>query len=581
MKPLQSWQPYEQARLPEARTGDETARMLNTLLGNLDGMVYRCRDHAHLNMEFVSEGCRRVTGYDPGDLLFDRRITYESITHYEDRPRVRQEILSGLEQAGRFDCEYRIVHSSGEVRWVWERGTGIYDPAGSLIAIEGLIQDISERKLYQARIEQQASYDSLTGLANRTLLSERLQQAIRHARSQGTRLAVVFVDLDRFKLINDSLGHQVGDELLRTMAARLKSGVRESDTVARLGGDEFVLLLNGHRDAESIAGVLERMLASIGRRWSIPQGDFNITCSMGVALYPDDGTSAETLLKHADAAMYRAKEKGRNNFQFFTAELNKEVTERLALEGKLRRALEHRQFSLHYQPRIDLRSGAVVGAEALIRWESGEEPLDPARFIPVAEETGLIVPIGAWVLETACAQNKAWQDAGLAPLVVSVNVSPRQFRQGNLVRTIADVLGRTGLDARCLEVELTESAVMHDADQFTEMLRELSDLGVAISLDDFGTGYSSLGYLKRFAVDRLKVDRSFVQDLTNDSDDATIVRTIIALGHNLGLKVVAEGVESEQQLEFLRANGCDEGQGHHFGHPLPPGQFAERHCRKH
>ncbi len=681
----------------------ETARMFRTLLGNLDGMVYRCRDDKNWTMEFISEGCRRLTGYDPDDLLLNNRLSYESITHPDDRARIREEIASGLQLMQRFDIEYRIVHASGEVRWVWERGAGIYDEAGSLVAIEGIIQDITERKvssqalreaerryyslfenaiegifrttvdgqyldanpalariygfespgeligslkdirhqlyvdparrdefmrqikargvvanfesqirrkdgdiiwisenarvvrnaedqvicyegtvediterkIYQARIEQQANYDSLTGLANRSLLNDRLQQAILAAANYGTRLAVVFVDLDRFKFINDSLGHHVGDELLRAMAERLKSSVRESDTVARLGGDEFVLLINGQRDPDAVAVVLERMLSDISQPWTIPQGDFNVTCSIGVALYPDDGDTAETLLKHADTAMYRAKEKGRNNFQFFTAELNALITQRLELENKLRRALERQQFELHYQPRIDMETRRVIGAEALIRWQvSDHEIVPPSRFIPIAEEIGLIAPIGKWVLRTACEQNKAWQDAGVGFFLVSVNVSARQFRQENFVHVVADVLRETGLDPAYLEIELTESAVMHDTRQFIAMLSELSDLGVQISLDDFGTGYSSLSYLKRLPVDRLKVDRSFVQDIATDADDATIVRTIIALGHNLGVKVVAEGVENEQQLEFLRDNHCDELQGYYFAKPMSASDFA-------
>jgi len=681
----------------------DTARMLRTLLGNLDGMVYRCRDDAEWTLEFVSEGVRRLTGYDASDLLFNKRVSYAQLTLPDDRERVRNEIHNSLKLFGRFDVEYRIIHASGEVRWVWERGTGVYDEAGELQAIEGIVQDITarkqsnqalreverryynlfenalegifrttidgqyldanpalariygfdspaeliaslkdirnqlyveasrreefmslvkaggsvsgfesqvyrksgeviwisenaravfdeqghvvcyegtveditERKIYQARIEQQAKFDTLTGLANRSLLHDRLQHSIRSAATLGTRLAVVFVDLDRFKFINDGLGHHVGDEMLRAMAQRLRSSVRESDTVARLGGDEFVLLVNGQGGPEAVSVVLERMLYAISQPWTTPQGDFNVTCSIGVALYPDDGTTAETLLKHADTAMYRAKEKGRNNFQFFTAELNAVITERLELENKLRRALERQQFSLHYQPRVDMRTRRVTGAEALIRWHvCNEEVASPSRFIPIAEEIGLIVPIGKWVLRAACAQNKAWQDAGLPPFVVSVNVSARQFRQDNLVQTIAEVLRETGLEARYLEVELTESAVMHDADQFIAMLGEINDLGVQIAIDDFGTGYSSLSYLKRFPVDRLKVDRSFVQDIVADSDDATIVRTIIALGHNLGLKVVAEGVETQQQIDFLRANHCDELQGFYFGRPLPSHEFV-------
>lgn len=685
-----------------------TARMLKTLLGNLDGMVYRCRDDEQWTMEFVSEGCFRVTGYQPDDLLFNNRLSYESITHPDDRRRVREEVHSELALRQRFDVEYRIRHADGSLRWVWERGTGIYDAGGELIAIEGIIQDITdrkeadralieaerryynlfenavegvfrsspegqfldanpalariygfdspaelissfhdirsqlyvdparreefmqlvrargsvsgfesqayrktgeviwisenaravldaknnvicyegtveditERKAYQAQIEQQANYDTLTGLANRSLLNERLQHAIASASGYDTRLAVVFVDLDRFKYINDSLGHHVGDELLRAMAERLKRNVRESDTVARLGGDEFVLLINGHQDPEAVAVVLERMLSDISQPWRSAQGDFNVTCSIGVALYPDDGRTAEVLLKHADSAMYRAKEKGRNNVQFFTAELNTIITQRLELENNLRRAIEREQFTLHYQPRLDLKTRRIVAIEALIRWNSsGDQPVPPSQFIPIAEDIGLIVPIGKWVLKQACAQNKAWQDAGMPPCMVSVNVSARQFRQENFVQAIADVLRETGLDASFLEIELTESAVMHDAKQFIAMLTELKSLGVHISLDDFGTGYSSLSYLKRFPVDRLKVDRSFVQDIATDEDDATIVRTIIALGHNLGLKVVAEGVETEEQLEFLRANGCDELQGYYFAEPVAAEELERRMSR--
>ncbi len=684
--------------------GDETERMLRTLLGNLDGMVYRCRDDADWTMEFVSEGCRRLTGYDHDDLVLSQRVSYRSLTHPDDRERVRTELRTALDTSGRFDCEYRIVHASGESRWVWERGCAVLDGDGAMLGIEGIVQDITarkrstsalreaerryynlfenalegifrttargqfldanpalarifgfesplelmrtcthpdtqlyiepgrraqfmalvrsqgsvsgfesqvrrkngeiiwisenaravcdddgilvcfegtvedvtERKLYQARIEQQANYDTLTGLANRSLLNERLQQAIAAASKNGTRLAVVFVDLDRFKFINDSLGHHIGDELLCAIAGRLKANIREGDTVARLGGDEFVLLINGQREPDSVALLLERMLADISQPWSIPQGDFTFTCSMGVALYPDDGDTAETLLKHADSAMYRAKETGRNNFQFFTAQLNALATERLELENKLRRALEREQFDLAYQPRVDLRSGKVVGVEALIRWRvSDEQTIEPSRFIPIAEEIGLIAPIGKWVLQTACAQNKAWQDAGLQPLVVSVNVSARQFRQEQFVKTVAHVLSETGLEPCYLEIELTESGVMHDAEEFVAMLNELNDLGVQIAIDDFGTGYSSLSYLKRFPVDRLKVDRSFVQDIVTDADDATIVRTIIALGHNLGLKVVAEGVETEQQLAFLRENDCDEFQGYLYGQPLPADELAK------
>jgi diguanylate cyclase (GGDEF)-like protein len=403
-----------------------------------------------------------------------------------------------------------------------------------------------------------------------------LQQSILTAATYGTQLAVVFVDLDRFKFINDSLGHHVGDDLLKTMARRFSSCVRECDTVARHGGDEFVLLINGRSGPDPVRNIVERMLALVAQPWVIEQGEFHVTCSIGVALFPEDGNDPQELLKHADSAMYRAKESGRNTFQFFTRELNALMTERLELESKLRRALERRQFQLFYQPRIELSTGRIVGAEALLRWNIPKiGTILPERFIPLAEETGLIAPIGRWVLQAAAAQNKAWQDAGLPPIVVSVNVSARQFRADNLERTVAEALQSSGLEARYLEIELTESVVMHDAPQLGTMLDELKAIGVHVAIDDFGTGYSSLTYLKRFPVDRLKVDRSFVENLATDTDDATIVRTIINLGHNFGLKVVAEGVEDPDQIDFLRRHHCDEVQGYYFSRPVPAEQFAE------
>jgi EAL domain-containing protein (putative c-di-GMP-specific phosphodiesterase class I) len=360
------------------------------------------------------------------------------------------------------------------------------------------------------------------------------------------------------------------------MARRFSSCVRECDTVARHGGDEFVLLINGRSGPDPVRNIVERMLALVAQPWVIEQGEFHVTCSIGVALFPEDGNDPQELLKHADSAMYRAKESGRNTFQFFTRELNALMTERLELESKLRRALERRQFQLFYQPRIELSTGRIVGAEALLRWNIPKiGTILPERFIPLAEETGLIAPIGRWVLQAAAAQNKAWQDAGLPPIVVSVNVSARQFRADNLERTVAEALKSSGLEARYLEIELTESVVMHDAPQLGTMLDELKAIGVHVAIDDFGTGYSSLTYLKRFPVDRLKVDRSFVENLATDTDDATIVRTIINLGHNFGLKVVAEGVEDPDQIDFLRRHHCDEVQGYYFSRPVPAEQFAE------
>ena len=471
--------------------------------------------------------------------------------------------------------ESRVYRKNGDVIWISENARAVFDDEGRVLHYEGTVEDITERRQNQARIEQQANYDSLTGLANRSLLNDRLQQAIYTAASYGARLAVVFVDLDRFKYINDTLGHDVGDRLLQVMAERFTSAVAETDTVARLGGDEFVLLLHGQAGPDTVATVLERLLPTISAPLRYGQSDLEVTCSIGVALYPDDGSDPATLLKHADSAMYRAKEQGRNNFQFFTEELNRAIKERFDLESQLRRALERGQFELHYQPRVDMTSRKIIGAEALIRWHvPGRGMVSPATFIPVAEEIGLIGPISEWVLETACAQNKRWHDAGL-PCVVSVNISPQQFRGDGLVPLIARRPERNAAWTRgCLEIEITESTVMHAGERMVEMLHAIKKLGVHIAVDDFGTGYSSLSYLKRFPVDRLKVDRSFVQHIA-DADDAVIVRAIIALGHNLGLKVVAEGVETEEQIEFLRANGCDELQGYYFSKPVSAWQMTK------
>ncbi|MDB6156386.1 MAG: bifunctional diguanylate cyclase/phosphodiesterase [Gammaproteobacteria bacterium] len=540
----------------------EAERRYHGLFDNaIEGIFRTTVDGHYLD---ANPALAHIYGFDsPEELMKSLRNIGAQL--YVDKQR-RDEFMHIMKARGSVTgFESQVYRKSGDIIWISENARAIFAEDGSPVAYEGTVEDITERRLYQVRIEHQANYDTLTGLANRSLLQDRLQQALLTAASSGRRIAVAFVDLDRFKFINDSLGHHVGDELLKAVAARLKACVRDCDTVARLGGDEFVLLINGHTGPEYVRQLMDKMLASVAQPWIIEQGDFLVSCSIGVALHPDDGEEALTLLKHADSAMYRAKDSGRNNFQFFTRELNALMTEQLELETHLRRALERNQFVLRYQPRVSLVTGQIVGAEALLRWRIPQRgTVPPLRFITLAEETGLIVPIGKWVLQTACAQNKAWQDAGLAPIVVSVNVSPRQFRHESLVQTVGEALRSTRLEARYLELELTESMVMHDAPQLVAMLDELKELGVKIAVDDFGTGYSSLSYLKRFPVDRLKVDRSFVEHMTTEADDATIVRAIIALGHNLGLKVVAEGVETAQQARALRAYQCDEAQGFLF-----------------
>jgi diguanylate cyclase (GGDEF)-like protein len=433
-----------------------------------------------------------------------------------------------------------------------------------------------ERKRYQLQLERQANYDALTGLPNRNLLRDRLRLAL-FGQRMPRALAVVFIDLDHFKFVNDSLGHSVGDKLLKAMAERLRLMLRDGDTVARLGGDEFVLVLNDPSNEDVIYRAMQRISAGLAEPLEIDGKELVVTCSAGISLCPQDGPDVDTLLKNADAAMYRAKERGRNNFQFFTSEMNERVNERLALEHALRRAIEQREFVLHYQQRVDLKTGAIVGAEALVRWMHPEWGLvRPARFIPLAEETGLIVPIGEFVLREACRQARAWLDQGLDPGLVSVNLSARQFRHEALVRQVSRVLEETRLDPRHLEMELTESTVMHNVEAAVATLQGLKSLGISLSVDDFGTGYSSLAYLRNLPIDKLKIDRSFVRDIGagTSANEGVLAQAIISLGHNLHLQVVAEGVETDAQVRFLRKHQCDEGQGFFYGEPVEPALHA-------
>ena len=434
-----------------------------------------------------------------------------------------------------------------------------------------------ERKRYQQQLEHQANYDALTGLPNRNLLHDRLRQSV-YSQRQPRAIAVVFMDLDHFKYVNDSLGHSTGDLLLKAMGERLRSVLREGDTVGRVGGDEFVLILNDQSNEEIIYRAMQRISAKVSEPLTIDGKELHVTCSAGISIYPQDGRDVDTLLKNADAAMYRAKEHGRSNFQFYTSEMNERVSERLALESALRRALERNELTLHYQEKVSLKTGQIVGAEALVRWLHPEWGLvRPARFIPLAEETGLIVSIGEWVLREACRQAREWLDAGLAPGVVSVNLSLRQFKQEGLVRMVSRILEETRLDPAHLEMELTESMVMGNVDAAIAVLQGLKQLGVALSVDDFGTGYSSLSYLKDLPIDTLKIDRSFVRDIGAgaEADEGILAQAIISLGHALHLKVIAEGVETDAQMRFLRRHGCDEVQGFFYGEPVAPKVHAE------
>ena len=421
----------------------------------------------------------------------------------------------------------------------------------------------------KVELDHLAHHDVLTGLPNRILLQDRLSQAIELARRQCTQLAVMFMDLDQFKHINDSLGHGIGDQLLQSVAQRLVACVRQSDTVSRQGGDEFVLLLPHIEHAEDAALSAQKLLAALVPPHRIDRHELHISVSIGISIYPDDGQDAETLIKSADTAMYHAKENGRNNYKFFEQSMNARAVQRQSVEASLRRALERQEFVLHYQPKINLHSGTIVGVEALIRWQHPELGLLlPAQFVPIAEECGLILPIGRWVLREACLQARAWQDAGLAPITVAVNTSAIEFRAKDFLENLRVTLEEAHLEPRYLELELTESVLMRDAGSTDSVLHALAGLGVKLAVDDFGTGYSSLSYLKQFPIDTLKIDQSFVNQITSNPDDATIVSAVIGMGKSLKQSVIAEGVETSEQLAFLQTQGCDEGQGLYFSPPV-------------
>ncbi len=434
--------------------------------------------------------------------------------------------------------------------------------------------DITEHKQAIERINYLAHYDVLTDLPNRVSMQGRVAQVLAQAKETGTRVSVLFVDLDRFKAINDSLGHHAGDAVLKGVAARLKACMRTSDVVSRLGGDEFVVVLP-QTDEDGAKEVANKIRAELSVPYVFINQNLTVTPTIGISVYPEDGEDAETLIRNADSALYHAKDSGRNNFLFFTQRMNLAAIERMVLENGMRAALEREEFVLHYQPQIELETGTLIGAEALIRWQHPERGLlHPARFIPLAEESDLIVAMGNWVAREACRQNVAWQQAGLPALPVSVNLSARQLVNRSLTKTIQDILQETGLAPRYLELELTESMLMDNAGTPTNVIAELANHGVTFAIDDFGTGYSNLGYLRRFPIHRLKLDQSFVRGITSHQGDAAIVRAVLGLASNLRLKVLAEGVETAEQMEFLRNEGCDEIQGYLIGKPMPADQFA-------
>ena len=451
----------------------------------------------------------------------------------------------------------------------------IHDREGKATGAVIVFRDVSAARAMAEHMTHSAQHDFLTGLPNRMLLNDRVNQAIAFVGRHSKKVAVLFLDLDGFKHINDSLGHPIGDKLLQSIAKRLVGCVRCTDTVSRQGGDEFVILLSEMAQQEDAAISVLRILEAVAKAHSIDQHDLHLTASIGVSVYPDDGEDAETLIKNADTAMYQAKENGRQNYQFFKSVMNVRAVERQSIEESLRRALERKEFSVHYQPTVRLATGEITGAEALLRWNHPTRgPVSPAKFIPVAEDCGLILPIGHWVLREACKQARAWLDAGLPLGSVAVNISSMEFREDHFLENVFTTLSETGLDPRFLELELTESVLMKRVESAASVLKTLRTRGVQIAVDDFGTGYSSLSYLRKFPIDALKIDQSFVRQITSAPDDSTIVTAVISMGRSLKLRVVAEGVETQEELEFLRARLCDEAQGFHFSRPVPPEQFA-------
>jgi diguanylate cyclase (GGDEF)-like protein/PAS domain S-box-containing protein len=473
------------------------------------------------------------------------------------------------------DIEEFVVGVTGSKKWLSTSKMPLRNQLNEVIGIVGISRDITERKRAEDQIHFMAHHDALTGLPNRTLLMDRLSQALLQAQRNDRRVTTIFIDLDNFKVVNDSLGHSAGDILLRVVAGRMVECVRATDTVVRLGGDEFVILLIDQGDSTNVDSILDKIRAAISEPVAIEGQLFHVTGSIGLATFPEDGTDAETLLMNADVAMYRAKDMGRDNVQFYAAEMNIAAHERRVLQEGLRAGLERNEFALVYQPQVDLRSGRIFAVEALVRWNHPELGLvTPATFIPIAEESGLIVQLGDWVLREACRQNKAWQDAGMSRITVCVNVSARQFRERGWVKRVSNALAESRLEAKYLELELTESLLMQDMSHAIATMQELQAIGVQFAIDDFGTGYSSLSALKNFPVARLKIGQSFVRNLPHDANDRSIATAVISLGQKLNMKVIAEGVESEEQLAFLKDQDCDEVQGYLFSQPVEPGVFA-------
>ncbi|MCP5268754.1 MAG: EAL domain-containing protein [Zoogloeaceae bacterium] len=558
-----------QEDISQRKKDEETIRLWATVFENSgEAVVITDRDNRIVS---VNQAFTDITGYAPGEVIGQNPAKFSSGRHDPD---FFKEMWRRLNSYGHWQGEIWDRRKSGEVYPKWLGISAVRDGNDCVTHYVAIFSDISERKEAQERIEYLARHDPLTGLPNRMLLTDRAEQALASADRARSKLALLFLDLDRFKTINDSLGHAVGDALLMEVTARLQASVRETDTISRLGGDEFVVVVTDLHDDETVVHVARKILDVTQQPFEIAGHRFSISVSIGITMFPADGRDFDTLLKKADTAMYHAKDAGRSTYRFFTEQMNVNALERLLIQNRLQNAIDKTEFVLHYQPQIALGTGRIIGIESLVRWQNPELGLvPPDRFIPIAEENGTIIAIGDWVLYEACRQAKAWTEAGIGPLPMSVNISMLQLQQGDFVERVLAVLDKTGHDPSLLELEFTESVLIQDIDRVLEQVQRLKAAGISIAIDDFGTGYSSLSYLKRLDVDRLKIDRSFVRDIGTDPDDAAIVRAITQMARSLRLKVLAEGAETSEQTRFLLAEGCDEVQGFVYSRPLTADGF--------
>lgn len=563
--------------LLESRVQERT-EALRLSEGRLQNLVSLSADwiweqDAELRFTYVSESVEATTGLSPQHLigrprtaLFDLHAPPEALAAWESALQAHQPFR---------DFTYGFDRHDGMRCYVRISGEPMFDEAGRFQGYRGVGRDVTQDRLAEQKVHELARIDGLTGLPNRNMFLSELDRAIARGRRKGTPFAVYFIDLDRFKTVNDTLGHGAGDELLRAMGQRLRAALRESDLVARLGGDEFVVLVEGDANVPALTMIAQKLLSAIGEPMTMHGHRFLVTGSIGIGLYPDDGEDSATLLKHADAAMYFAKEKGKNNVRFYTAELALQAAREFELESALQLALQNDELQLYFQPKTHIGSGGMAGVEALLRWRHPTRGMvPPMEFIPLAEERGLILPIGRWVIQAACRQIRDWRAAGLQAPAVAVNLSACQFASDTLVDDVKTALAQHQLAPTDLAVELTESVLMADPERASHVLQQLHQLGIPIAIDDFGTGYSSLSYLKRFPARTVKIDRSFIAGLPADKDDVAITEAVIAMSHSLGLNVVAEGVETAEQLDTLRRLRCDEAQGYLLGRPMPAAELA-------